>query len=325
MLYQIRLFPIATLTAILIIVLGNSFAEATEPLFWNPLTYFTKGADEPEIEPSRFNDSAEIRYDRWQEYNVGLWKWQALPSGLIYPSYLAGRKESRLGISMTEQKDYGMLWDIALGGRAPLIRYGTTNTVLPEGWQLDLEGAALLRLDVKRNRDLAGTDYRAGVPLTYGTKHWQYKFAYYHVSSHLGDNYILEEFRLPRVQYVRDELVFGIAWRPTAAIRCYGEFGWAFYTGATTKPLEAQFGFEYSPIYEGSDNWHGSPFAAINGHVFEELDFGGYLNFQVGWQWRGPVNNLFRIGFEYYDGCDDQFQFHYDYVRKFGFGIWYDF
>lgn len=253
------------------------------------------------------------------------WRAQVLPTGLIYPSYLAGRKEPRLGCEITNEAKYGWLWDITLGGRAPLFRYGTVNPIQPEGLQIDLEGAALLRLDFERNRELAATDYRAGLPITYGTRHWQYKIAYYHVSSHLGDNYILADFKTPRIQYVRDSIVLGVAWRPWRALRAYGEVGWAFHTGETTDPFEFQFGLEYTQPYRPAKNWTGSPFAAVDVHLFQELDFSGYINFQAGWQWRGPVNNLFRLGLEVYSGCDDQFQFHTSYQRKIGFGIWYDF
>ncbi|MDO5581770.1 MAG: DUF1207 domain-containing protein, partial [Planctomycetia bacterium] len=251
-----------------------------------------------------------VNYDQWEEYDVQEWKWQLLPAGLIYPSYLAGRKESRLGAVYTHEEDYGWIWDITLGGRVPIIRYGSGNAVQPEGFQIDLEGAALLRLDFEKQRDLAATDYRAGIPLTYGTKHWQYKLAYYHISSHLGDNYIQDRYRIPPVNYVRDEILFGIAWRPINSVRLYGEAGWAFHRGKTTDPWEFQFGAEYSHPYMQTRNpWKGSPFAAINAHLFEEIDFKGYLNTQAGWQWRGPTNNLFRIGLEFFTGYDEQFQF----------------
>ena len=49
------------------------------------------------------------------------------------------------------------------------------------------------------------------------------------------------------------------------------------------------------------------------------------MNVQFGWQWRNRVNGRFRLGGEFYEGCDDQFQFQYMHQRKFGLGFWYDF
>lgn len=293
-----------------------------------PAYYFDENQSAfPPVSDEAFDPSAEYPvtlYDHWTDGENPAYTAQFLPQGVLYPAYLAGRKESRLESVFTHEADYGWLWDISLGGRAPLFRYGTSDPVQPEGVQIDMEGAALLRLDLERDRSLAATDYRAGLPLTYGTKHWQFKFSYYHVSSHLGDDYLLERFR-PKKHYVRDELVLGAAFRPISSVRLYGEAGWAFHTGDTTEPWEFQFGAEYSPAYDVSVAKRGTPFAAVNAHLFEELDFGGYLNLQVGWQWRGATNHLLRIGAEFYDGCDDQFQYHYLHQRKIGLGLWYDF
>jgi len=265
--------------------------------------------------------------ERWlaTDSDSQTWTPQLLPQGLMYPSYLAGRKEPRLQSIITYDDDYGTLWDITLGGRAPIFRYGTTDVVRPEGWELELEGAALLRLDWERNRNLAATDYRAGVPLVYGTKRWQFKTGYYHVSSHLGDNYLMDAFK-PRVHYSRDSILFGFAFTPTDAVRMYAEADLAFHTGETTDPMEFQFGFEYSPQFNPNmSNWAALPFLATHAHLYEERDFGGYFAAQLGLQWRSATNALMRVGFEYFNGGDDLYQFHHNHQSKYGFGFWYDF
>lgn len=265
--------------------------------------------------------------ERWlaTDSNSQTWTPQLLPQGLMYPSYLAGRKEPRLQSVITYDDNYGSIWDITLGGRAPIFRYGTTEVVRPEGWELELEGAALLRLDCERDRNLAATDYRAGVPLVYGTKRWQFKTGYYHVSSHLGDNYLMDDFR-PRVHYSRDSVLFGFAFTPTDAVRMYAEADLAFHTGETTEPLEFQFGFEYSPQFNPNmSNWAALPFFATHAHLYEERDYGGYFTAQIGLQWRSATNALMRVGFEYFNGGDDLYQFHHNHQCKYGFGFWYDF
>ncbi|MBQ1337537.1 MAG: hypothetical protein IIY32_04390 [Thermoguttaceae bacterium] len=72
-------------------------------------------------------------------------------------------------------------------------------------------------------------------------------------------------------------------------------------------------------------NWVARPFFASHGHLFQELDFGGYWATQLGIQWRSPTNSTMRVGAEYYMGCDDEYQFHTMYQRKYGVGFWYDF
>ena len=262
-------------------------------------------------------------YDRWTQQVVSPGFWQVLPEGLIFPSYLAGPKEPRLGGVWNYDKNLGWIWDATAGGRLPLLRYGTRETILPEGFQIDVEGAAMVRIDYEQELDLLAADFRVGAPITFGNKRTQYKFGYYHVSSHLGDEYMLRKER-ERINYYRDALVFAVSYRIQRDIRLYGEAAWAFFTGENTKPWEFQFGVEYSQIYP-ANRCYGSPFFAINGHLFQELNFGGNLNTQLGWQWRGPGNHLFRIGLQYFCGASDQFEFQDRYESKVGFGIWADF
>jgi len=262
-------------------------------------------------------------YDRWTQQISSPSFWQVLPDGLIFPSYLAGPKEPRFGGVWNHDRNLGWIWDATAGGRFPLLRYGTKDRILPEGIQIDLEGAAMVRIDYERDLDLLASDFRVGAPITFGNKRTQYKLGYYHVSSHLGDEYMLRKER-DRINYFRDALVFGVSYRIQRDVRIYGEAAWAFFTGEETRPWEFQFGAEYSQLYP-ANRQHGSPFFAVNGHLLQELNFGGNLNVQLGWQWRGPSNHLFRVGLQYFCGASDQFEFQDLYESKIGFGIWADF
>ncbi len=251
------------------------------------------------------------------------WSWQVLPEGVIYRSYQAGAKEPRFASAWVHERDLGWIWDVSLGGRVGLIRYGTRDALYPEGWQLDFEGAALPRLDLEHDRDVVSTDYRAGVPLTYGEGPFRWKFAYYHLCSHLADEYLLRIPDAKRLNYIRDSLVLGGSYYWGDDLRLYAEAAWAFSSDDGAEPWEFQFGIDYSP--RKPTRFDGAPFVAVNGHLREEIDFGGNLVFQTGWQWRGPAGHLFRTGMQYYVGKSDQFEFFDDYEEKLGLAIWYDF
>ena len=303
----------------------NELVEATSGRGTTPKKVQTKGLFGFNVENN--SRDGESFYERWiaADSKSDEWSKQILPVGMMYPSYLASRKESRLQSILTYDKDYGTLWDITLGGRAPIFRYGTKDITQPEGWEIELEGAALLRLDWERHRNLAATDYRAGVPIVYGTRRWQLKTGYYHVSSHLGDNYLMDRFR-PRKHYSRDAIMLGLSVRPTDDVRLYAELDYAFHCGLTAEPWEIQFGAEYTPAFNvNGSNWNIRPFLASHGHLYEERDFGGYWATQTGIQWRSPTNSLLRIGAEYFMGGDDLYQFHQTFQRKIGGGVWYDF
>jgi len=260
------------------------------------------------------------------------WQWHLLPNNLIYTSYLAGPKEPRIGSviyddvepAIVGQGREGWLWDTTLGGRASILRYGSDTVVHPQGFEVQIEGAAFVRLDPEDDRDLRSGDYRFGVPLVYGIGRWQTKFAYYHNSAHLGDEFQIKYPTYPRINYVRDCLVWGNSWYPYDWLRLYGEVGWAFYNAGGSEPWELQGGCEL--IQARPTGGLGAPFLAVNGMSRQELDWGGNVCVQAGWAWRGRRSEkLYRVGFEYLYGSDPQYEFVYNNQNRCGFGMWYDF
>jgi len=261
------------------------------------------------------------------------WFWQMLPNNLIYTSYLAGPKEPRIGSVIYQAtnpdvfvpgRQEGTLWDTTLGGRASILRYGSDPVVHPQGFEVQVEGAAFVRLDPNDDRDLRSADYRFGVPLVYGVGRWQTKLAYYHNSAHLGDEAMLKYPWFPRTNYVRDCFVWGNSWYPLDWLRLYGEVGWAFYNAGGSEPWEFQFGTEL--IQARPTGPLGAPFAAVNGMSRQELDWGGNVCVQAGWAWRGRRSEkLFRLGFEYLYGSDPQYEFVFYNQNRYGFGVWYDY
>lgn len=250
------------------------------------------------------------------------WTWQVLPTGLIYRSYLAGTKEPRLSGQVINETDWGWLLDGNLGARIGLLRFGTSDPIWPDGFEIDAEGAAQVRLDIPNNVDVGSVDFRAGLPITFGVGSQRTKFGYYHVSAHLGDEYLLRYPGYPRLNYARDCLMFGHSVYLTPWWRLYGEADWAFYSDVCD-PWEFQFGLDFAA--PGPTGPLGAPFFAINGHLREELDFSGSLTVQTGWSWRNNAGQLFRMGLHYYNGLSNQLSFYQRHEQQIGFGAWYDF
>ena len=82
-------------------------------------------------------------------------------------------------------------------------------------------------------------------------------------------------------------------------------------------------GVDYSPLRPTSIR--GAPFFAVNGRIRQEVDFGGNLTAQTGWQWRGETGRLFRLGFHYLNGKTDLYQFFREHEEQFAVGLWYDY
>jgi hypothetical protein len=251
------------------------------------------------------------------------WTWQLAPDGLIYRSYMAGVREPRMGVQIFNEKDDGALWDATLGGRVALIRHGTCDTVRPEGFEIDVEGAAFPRLDPENNMDLNQVDFRAGLPITFGVERWQVKTGYYHLSSHLGDEYLLRNNLTSRNNFSRDALLLGGSYYAHPDLRLYAEADWAFYSDLS-ESWAFQFGVDYSPITWG-DAVHGAPFVAVNGHLREELNFSGNFVLQAGWQWRGASGHVVRTGLHYFNGLTNQYSLYTEFEQQIGGGVWYDY
>lgn len=252
------------------------------------------------------------------------WQWRILPDSVIWQSYWAGIHEPRIsGVAFHNAPNNTNYLDVALGGRASIVRYGTDGPGRPEGAELQIEGAATPRLNLDANWDVEAVDFRFGLPLVYGRENWQAKFSYYHLSSHMGDEYAIRENALvDRINFSRDALVLGLSYFTHPAWRWYAEAGWAFHYDES-EPWEFQFGVDVAE--PGPTGPMGVPFFAINGHIREEVDFGGNVVAQVGWLWRGNGTSVLRTGFHYFNGKSSQFEFFRNFEEQIGAGLWYDF
>jgi len=317
--------------------------------------FFTRSSIDPSAPPSAFNVArtnyaSEPEYatpidpgysqedfitpnlppqSAWQPESISYqpWEFQILPASNIYKSYLASEKESRMAGHVLAVEDEFMttsdrMWDSTLGARVGIFRYGTKGDYFPQGWQVDVEGSAQIRLDIDTEVDLVSADYRAGVPVTYGWGRSQFKLAYYHLSSHLGDEFQLRNPGITRLNFARDVIVLGYSFYPVDDLRLYGEVGWAFYN-LESDPWEFQFGFDYAPLRP--TGIHGAPFFAVNTHLRQEENYSGNVTVQTGWAWRGDHGRLLRVGVHYLNGKSNHLSFAPLEEEQIGFGLWYDF
>lgn len=250
--------------------------------------------------------------------------WQVMPSGLMYRAYLAGEKESRMGSFWAHDQTGRAVWENTLGGRVGLLRHGTTGAYRPQGWQLDFEGATLVRvLPGTESTMLEAVDYRAGFQSTWAFDRWHVKAGYYHLCAHLGDEYVIANPLVQRFNYVRDSAVAGVTYDISDDWQTYGEIGYALSAEDGAKALELQYGLQYSPLVFGL---RGAPFAAVNGHTRQDLGGITSVNCQAGWQWRGTDSqHLWRMGVQYYSGPSLQYAFPGRNDHLLGAGVWFDF
>jgi len=304
----------------------ESLKESTSPQTQSDLAFQTIAHSEvvSEYAPAPLLPAGDgntiVRPQYRQKYSTNAW--QMLPDGLLYHSYVAGEKEPRFASQWLWEKDRGRVWEANVGGRWGLVRKGGYGPDA-DGFQFDVEGAALVRIDPENEQDLEAVDFRAGFYGSWKQGQWRYKLGYSHISSHVGDEFLLDNMGFNRRNYVRDSFLLGVTYDVYDDLQVYGEFSGAWNANGGAEFGELQFGAQWMPVEPVF--LHGAPFAAVNAHLRQEYNFGGAINTMAGWQWRSPrSHNTFRFGLMHYNGPSMQWSFT-DHESLTGLGIWYDY
>ncbi|MBI1246484.1 DUF1207 domain-containing protein [bacterium] len=300
----------------------NYLGQPSSP---SDLTLLNPNGPNTWVEPA-YDDPIYERPVPLEVENDEPYHWTLLPKGMVYKSYLAGAQESRLSAKIIKITQDNIMFDGNMGGRFGVLRYGRDSSFLSDGIQWDVEGSAHVRLDIPEDVDVRSVDFRAGTQLTWSwasdPRH-RSRFGYYHLSAHLGDEFLLKNPTYNRLNYAHDLLIYGHSFYFTKKFRVYGEVGWAFYN-LVADPWEFQFGAEWAPN-ERTTMW-GEPFLAVGCHLRQEVNFGGSFIVQTGWAWVGDIpGRTLRVGFHYHNGDSTQNSFYNIWEQQIGFGIWYDF
>ncbi|MEZ6132322.1 MAG: DUF1207 domain-containing protein [Planctomycetaceae bacterium] len=250
---------------------------------------------------------------------------EVMPVGLLYRSYIAAPHEPRMSSTLLyDTSAHESRWDSTLGGRIGLYRRNNPDNMNLDAWQIDVEGAVMVRLDPGEQMDLESSDYRFGLLWTGRRDNISYKAGYFHISSHVGDEYQIKNPLFQRINFVRESLIVGTAIQMTPEVRTYIEAAYAVAYHGGAKPFQVQYGAEYVrvPCRPGSK----TPFVAANFQHRQEVDFEAGINLMTGYQWTGPnTGRTMRIGLQYFNGPTNQYQFIGRYDNQLGFGIWVDY
>lgn len=252
-------------------------------------------------------------------------RFRPFPCSQLFGTYIAGPKEPRMQMLwMRDSRSDETYGDAVLGGRVGLFRIEGDDS-LAEQFQLDLDGAVLARiLPNAESTALKGSDYLVAMWGTWKSGPLAFRTGYRHLSSHLGDEFMLLNPSYPRRNYVRDSLLVALSYRPDEQWRIYGEYGYAPGVGGGALPNECQFGGEWTGARRPRE--YGAPFSAINVQFREEQHGNAGVNVSAGWGWRADENGRhLRVGMNYYNGPSLQYSFVDTDERLIGGGIWLDF
>ena len=181
------------------------------------------------------------------------WSVKPFPSSDIYLPYVADPHRATNALSEAAIIDGGIpftqgpLSRLSTGGRFGMVRL---DPATPGGraWQLSVDAGFDAIFDSNNRLDVVGWDGNYGLTLTTASSsRLSWKFAVLHVSAHVGDEY-QDRTDHDRINYTREEVSAGAAWRFTPSWRAYGETGVAYHMGhESLEPWRVQWGVEYEP------------------------------------------------------------------------------
>ncbi len=94
--------------------------------------------------------------------------------------------------------------------------------------------------------ELVNTDYLVGPTLSYAVDKWSFRFRLYHISSHLGDEFMVNHPNFKRVNPSMEAVDFFTSCQLTSAIRFYFGPGWVFHSDESFRvdPFYVEYGSE---------------------------------------------------------------------------------
>lgn len=179
--------------------------------------------------------------------------------------------------------------------------------------------------------ELVNTDFYVGIPLTFATGPWSFRLRVYHISSHLGDEYMVDHPDVVRVNPSVEAVDFFMSYQASEAIRLFIGPGVYVHSDPTFrwKPLYIEYGTEAR--FFGSkflrQRLYGTFFLALFWRNVEQLHYNFDGTYRLGYEWSKlqGIGRKFRLYAGYHHGYSLEGQFQKMRTHYFEFNMNYGF
>lgn len=179
--------------------------------------------------------------------------------------------------------------------------------------------------------ELVNTDFYVGIPITYASGPWSFRFRGYHISGHLGDEYIIDHPGVVRLNPSIEGIDFFTSYQASEAIRLYVGPGVYVHSDPTFKwkPLYIEYGAEArflgSKFY--NQKLYGTCFIALFWRNLEQLNYNFDGTYRAGYEFSKlqGIGRKFRLYAGYHHGYSLEGQFAKMRTHYFEFNINYGF
>lgn len=206
---------------------------------------------------------------------------------------------------------------ISLGDIFPIFRW---FDVLP--WrgdmQLDISACVWGDFDIAPKvhpngewAELITTDYILVIPITYAVNKTSYRLRVYHISSHLGDEFMVNHPTVLRVNPSFEALDFFISYQATNGLRLYAGPGFVLNSDKSfpMKTFYAEYGLEwrFTGLRYHYHRLYGAPFFAADFQNWQVNHYQFSTTLQLGYEWsklQGAGRKVRLFG-EFHDGYSE--------------------
>lgn len=179
--------------------------------------------------------------------------------------------------------------------------------------------------------ELVNTDYYVGIPLTYARDRWSYRFRVYHVSSHLGDEFLVNHPGFHRLNPSNEAIDFFASYQANDVVRLYAGLGAIVHSDESFpwKPMYVEYGTEVR--FLGSkfhkQRLYGTVFIGMDWRNYQELHWNFDGTYKIGYEFSKlqGIGRKFRFYVEYHHGYSLEGQFskmrthYFEYNLSYGF------
>jgi hypothetical protein len=200
------------------------------------------------------------------------------------------------------------------------------------GWQVGILAGVFSQFNLDApSSDLLNTDYVVGIPVSWRSGLLSLRARLYHQSSHLGDEFLLGNPGLNRVNLSFEEVEALLSLdAPGGWGRVYAGGGYLLHRTPDLERSKVQWGFELrgstmrSLLFgETVGALLVTPVLGADFKAFEELAWNVNTNAVAGIEWsRATGTRRFRLLFNYYRGFNPYGQFFNQKVETFGVGLY---
>lgn len=247
----------------------------------------------------------------------------ALPRRALFEPLLADPRWPRLAGSMVNYRrgeNLNRVWQGDFGTSVDLVEGDA-----PWGgrWQAGVQAVVFTQFDMETfSNDQISADYLAGFPLSARWGRFALVARFYHISTHLGDEFVLTNPQIARVNLSYEAVDLKASYWPREELRLYAGAGRMIRKDpADTPPAFVQQGLEY---HHSRTFWKGRlrPVAAVDLQQHEKSKWSNGVSVKAGLQFENRFDPSRRILFlaEWYRGKDPNGQFFRRTIEYSGLG-----